>query len=79
MKITKQRIDCLQHLLYNALPAAPIIKQDVELDDEDVFHQIILISPFWTISRIYTDMLETQIQEMSFLKVGLSFNNKHRY
>ena len=68
----------MNYLLAQTLPLSPAIDIPIELEDNDIFHQIILVTPYWEIMRQYTDALPSFIYEMKFTKLGLTFHHRSR-
>jgi hypothetical protein len=77
-KIPVAILNKLSALLLPTLPLAPAIHIPIELDDNSILHQIILITPYWEITRMYTDTLPSLIYEMKFAKLGVTFVHRSR-
>lgn len=74
-----QRIESFNQTFKQITPIGPAVYFEVELDDDDILNEIIFITPFWKITRMYTDSLPSQIQEMNFEKLDKNFNHRFRY
>lgn len=77
-KIPQSLLIKMNYLLAPTLPLSPAIDIPVELDDDDIFHQIILVTPYWEIMRQYTDSLPSFIYEMKFTKLGMTFSHRSK-
>jgi hypothetical protein len=76
--IPSSRINHMNAILQHCLPVGPAIQLDHELDDEDTLHQIIIITPNWEITRMFTDDLPTILVEMKYSRLGTVFSLKHK-
>lgn len=82
-KLSNTILHRMNHLLLPTLPLGAPVDIVTELDygplhsDEyDNCHQIILITPYWQITRMYTDKLPGFIHEMTFSRLNISFYHR---